>query len=148
MPYTAPTPADLKARYAAFAGVADDTIAYWLADAQRFVDQSWIEGDYQPALIAYAAHRMTEESVAGLSSGGASIPAGVTSFRSASVSVNFSEAAATQQAEGGLKATRYGREYAELLARNKAGPRVVAGGIIPCGPGFNGYAGPLPPWMA
>jgi hypothetical protein len=146
MAYTPPTPTDLKLRYSAFALVEDATVQYWLTDAQRAVDTSWIEADYAPALMAYAAHRMTEERVAGLSGGSGGIPAGVTRFRSGSMDVAFSEAAATQQAEGGLQSTRYGKEYARLLRLSKGGPRVIGGGIAPGGCGFNGFAGPLPPW--
>ena len=141
MAYDLPTPTLLKQRYPAFAAVDDGTIQYWLTDAERFVDTTWMESDYAPALMAYAAHSMTEQGVAGIASGGAGVPAGVTSFKSASVSINFAEAAVTQQVEGGLSADRYGREYLALLHRNKAGPRVVGGGVAD---GCNaGFAGPL-----
>lgn len=146
MAYDAPTPANLKARYPAFAAVADDTIQYWLTDAERFVDTSWIESDYAPALMAMAAHNMTEQAVAGIASTGSTIPAGVTSFKSASVSINFAESAVNKQVDGGLEADRYGREYAALLARSKGGPRITGGGSIACNLGFNGFAGPLPPY--
>jgi hypothetical protein len=147
MPYDAPAPATLKARYPAFTAVDDATIQYWLTDAERFVDTSWMEGDYAPALMAMAAHSMTEQGVAGIASGGAGVPVGVTSFKSASVSLNFSDAAVTQQVEGGLQADRYGREYQDLLARNKAGGSITLGGVVPCCDGYNGYAGVLPPFV-
>ncbi len=146
MPYELPTPTDLKLRYGAFAQVEDATVQYWLTDAQRAVDTTWTEGDYAPALMAHAAHRMAEEGVAGISGGSGGIPAGVTRFRSGSMDVAFSEAAATQQAEGGFASTRYGREYAALLRRNRGGPRVIGGGAAIGNCGFNGFAGPLPPW--
>jgi hypothetical protein len=146
MAYTLPTPTDLKLRYGAFALVEDATVQYWLTDAQRVVDTSWIEGDYAPALMAYAAHRMTEEGVTGLSGGSGGIPAGVTRFRSGSMDVAFSEAAATQQAEGGCSRRAMAGNMPAAEALSKAGPRVIGGGVAPGGCGFNGFAGPLPPW--
>lgn len=145
MAYTAPPPATLKLRYPAFSAVPDATVQYWLTDAQRFVDQSWSEVDYAPAIMAAAAHGMTVE---GIGVAASSIPAGVTRFRSGSMDVAFSEAAATASVEGGWKATRYGLEYLALLARNRGGARVVGGGAAVRNDGFNGWAGPLPSWHA
>lgn len=123
MAYIAPTPADLKTRYPAFAAVADQTVQYWLTDAQRFVDTSWREVDYAPALMAAAAHWMAR---AGLGVGpAAGIPAGVTSFRSGSFSVQIAEGAASASAAGGWASTIYGQEYRGMLYRNKGGPRAT-----------------------
>jgi hypothetical protein len=148
MVYIEPTPSDLKARCPAFAGVDDATIAYWLTDAHRFVDQSWMEQDYGPALIARAAHDMVEAKVAGIAQDEVEELAGsgLTQFKSGSFSASFSEAAAAQAAEGGLGSTKYGREYLELLRRNKGGLGVTGPGCVPAPCGFNGYAGPLPPY--
>jgi hypothetical protein len=142
MPYATPTAAELKLRYAAFAAVDDAVVDYWIADALRGVDTSWIESDYAPALMALAAHRMVENSVAGLAGGAVAGLAGtgLTSFKSGTFSANFSEAAATQAAEGGFESTRYGKEYLALLDRSKGGPRVTTQGVIPC------RAGLIPPY--
>ncbi|RVT93699.1 DUF4054 domain-containing protein [Sphingomonas crocodyli] len=146
MAYQPATPATLKMRYPAFASVPDETIQYWLTDSLRAVDDSWIEGDRAVAEMALAAHNMTIGGVGG--GAGGSIPSGVTRFKSGSFDVAFSDTAATIAAEGGYKATRYGIEFQALLRASKAGPR-VSGGIAdgPCNPGYNGYAGPLPPWV-
>lgn len=56
MPYTAPTAADLKARYPAFAAVADVTVTAVLADALLDVGETWIEDHRAPAMLALAAH--------------------------------------------------------------------------------------------
>jgi hypothetical protein len=145
MAYDAPTPAELKLRYPAFSTVADEDADYWLADAQRYVDTSWGEGDYAPALMAVAAHHMAG---AGLVTGaGLNIPAGVERFRSGSFDIAFSGDAVKAQVTGGWGSTKYGQEYLELLARNKGGPRVAAGGAVPNWPcSFNGWAGPIPPY--
>jgi hypothetical protein len=127
MAYNVPTAADLKTRYPAFAAVPDATVEYWIGDAQRFVDEGWREADYGPALLSRAAHEMALAGI-GASSG---IPEGVTSFKSGSFSASISDAAAQAQVKGGLQATRYGREFAAILRRNFAGPRLVVGEIGP-----------------
>jgi hypothetical protein len=148
MAYTEPTSADLKIRYPAFAGVADATITYWLTDAHRFVDTSWIEDDYAPALIAYAAHRMSETRPPGIAGDAASQATanGLVRWKSGTADLQFSDTAVAEQARGGLTTTPYGREYLDLLAKNKGGGGTTAQGTIPCCDGFNGFAGPLPPW--
>jgi hypothetical protein len=62
--YAKPLPPHLKQRYPAFTAVDAGTIQYWLTDAERSVDATWIEGDYAAALMALAAHNMT---IAGIS---------------------------------------------------------------------------------
>jgi hypothetical protein len=52
-----------------------------------------------------------------------------------------------QAVAGGWMSTTYGQQYLELLQRNRGGARVVGGGALLCGDGYNGYAGPLPPWQ-
>jgi hypothetical protein len=81
--------------------------------------------------MALAAHNM---SVNGIGGGGssASIPAGVTSFKFAHFSVNFSDAAAAQSAEGGFSSSRYGKEYAEMARKRSAGGFTTGGGYAPC----------------
>jgi hypothetical protein len=113
--------ATLKLRYPALVGVADATINYWLADADRIVTAGW-GADADPARLAYAAHHAALTAPAGASS---SIPAGVTSFRSGSFSVSVSEAAASRAAEGGYDATSYGQEFKTLLRRHVGGMRLL-----------------------
>jgi hypothetical protein len=131
MAYTVPTAADLKTRYAAFAAVADNDVTYWITDAQRFVDTSWGETDYAPALMALAAHNMA---LAGLGTDGASltgVPGGITRMRSGSLDLSFTNEAANARLNGGFAATRYGQEYQTLLSRNRGGPRVTDTGAWP-----------------
>lgn len=118
MAYTVPTAADLKARYPAFATVADATINVWIEDAQRIVTPSWAEGDYRPGIMALAAHNMAEQ---GIATGGQSL-AGVTSFKSSQFSVTLSDQAASATGYG---STIYGREFRTMLARNVGGMRLV-----------------------
>lgn len=151
MAYIKPTPADLKMRWPAFAAVDEDTIQYWLTDAERYADESWpIEADYAPSLIDVAAHNMARKKVAGIAGGEVAAVAatGVTAFKSGTFSASFSEASAAQAAAGGWASTEYGQSYLEALGRNKGGPRTSGPGVVPgCGYGFNGFAGSLPGWM-
>lgn len=130
MPYAPPTPADLKARYPAFADVLDATVQIWLTDAERFVDETWLEDDYQPAIMSHAAHQMALLGI-GTTTGAAAIPAGVTRFKSGTMDITVSDAAADAAAAGDFGSTPYGREYARLLRRSHSGPRVVAAGVRP-----------------
>lgn len=147
MPYVEPSPADLVARYPAFAAVDPATIQYWLTDSLRYVDQSWMEQDYAPALIAHAAYEMAKRGVPGIAASAAAsaIGQGLSRWRSGSADLQFSDEAVKIALAGGYGVSIYGMEYAELLCRNKSGPRVTAPGHIPfCNAGFNGFAGPLP----
>lgn len=130
MAYTAPTPEQLQARYPAFADVADATIQVWLTNALLFVDESWMESDYAPAIMAHAAHQMALLGLGAMTGAGA-LPAGVTRFKSGAMDVTIAESAASAQAAGGYPSTVYGREFQLLLRRNFAGPRVIATGIVP-----------------
>jgi hypothetical protein len=147
MAYVEPTPADLKHRDAAFSNVSDDDIAYWLTDAHRYVDQSWFEQDYGPALIAHAAYEMSTRKVNGFSGGDVAgfAAAGVSEFKSGQFQARFSDKAIEVASRGGYEANDYGREYLDLLRRNKGGLGVTSAGALPCYDyGYNGYAGPLP----
>lgn len=131
--YTKPLPQHLIARYPAFAAVPTATIQYWLTDAERFVDDSWTEGDYAAGLMAMAAHNMA---LAGLGTEAAAlsgVPGGITKIKSGALDISFSESAAADRQTGALGSTRYGADYAMLRRRNKGGPRVTATGTVPTG---------------
>ncbi len=151
MAYIVPTAANLRAMYPAFTAVTDETIDLYIARVSgpsgADVDQTWFEGDYAPAIMAAAAHRMARAGVLATPSAAGVDLAGVESFKSASFSVSFNAAVVAQNASGGWASTVYGQDYLELLNRNKSGPRVTAPGAVPFGCGYNGYAGPLPPWQ-
>lgn len=118
-------PATLRLRYPAFSTVNDGTINYWLTDAARIVTAAW-GSDQEPGTLALAAHSMalTPGVLAG-GSGATNFPAGVTSFKSGTVSLTFSDAAAAQASTGGYGSTVYGREFEVMLRRNAGGPMLV-----------------------
>ena len=113
MAYTAPAPADLKARFTAFAAVADGTVQDWLDEAAEEC-AAWPEALRARAEMAYAAHRLVET---GAVSG--AVPAGLTSFRSGDFAATVEGAVA---ARTGFAATVYGREFAQLRRRAFGGP--------------------------
>jgi hypothetical protein len=152
MAYTIPTAADLKAYYPAFASADNSTVDLYIARVSGAsgadVDQTWSEGDYAPGIMAAAAHRMARGGVLSSSSAAGGAAAGIDRFASGSVDIRFNQDAVKQAIGGGWRSTSYGLDYLELLSRNKAGPRVVAGGtVFGCNDGFNGYAGPVEPWQ-
>jgi hypothetical protein len=129
--YAKPAPAHLRQRYPAFASVDAGTIQYWLTDAERSVGVSWSEGDYAAALMALAAHNMALAGLGSDSAALATVPAGVSRFKSGSLDVTLTDAAANARATGSLASTRYGQEYQVLLRRNRGGPLVSDSGVIP-----------------
>ena len=143
MAYVIPTANELQTKYPAFAAVADATIDVYIADAQ--VDETWLEADYAPAIMAWAAWSMTD---AGIGTGGeiaGYIGSGVTKLKSGTLDVSFSDKAASAS---GYETNIYGRTYLMLLRKNKGGPRVVRGNPGDCGWGPNGILnnGEILPW--
>jgi len=120
----AATPTDLRLRYPAFRGVANDDISYWLDDALVYVS-GW--GDEAAAgQIEYAAHHMVEVGVPGIAKTDAEqIPAGVTKFKSGTMDVAISEAAANRSLAGGYASTVYGQRFLAMQRRNAGGPYLV-----------------------
>lgn len=134
MAYDPPTPDDLRAYYPAFAAVSDATIALYIDQVNGTdVDESWLEADFAPAIMSAAAHRMVRNGVAIAGGDLAGMAgAGLTDFQSGSMRVRFSDEAVKAQIKGGWSTTQYGQNYAEMLRRNKGGPRVIGGGSVPC----------------
>lgn len=122
MAYTAPTPANLKARYPAFAAVDDAIVQTWLeegaADCATFPETMRARAE-----MAYAAHRMAELGLVE-----AALPAGVTAFKSGTFSASVSDAVA---ARTGLDTTIYGQELKDLRRRAFAGPRMAWSPPVP-----------------
>jgi len=116
MAYTAPTAATLKARYPAFASVADATVTYWLDEAADDC-ANWADSLRARGEMALAAHRMAE---LGVITG--TIPAGVTAFKSGTFSASVSDGVASRT---GYDATVYGREFKQLARNLFSGPRMA-----------------------
>ena len=128
MAHTAPTPAQLKAKFPAFAAVPDVTVDAYLADAfVSGVDTSWPEAQYATAGMAFAAHQMAKFGIGDHGQVAGYARQGVTGLRSGSFSVNLDPSKARAVALGELNATPYGQEYKRLLEAVKGGPRILGG---------------------
>lgn len=135
MAYTAPTPTELKAVFAAFADVPDATVQYWLGRAALSVDESWAEADFAHARMLLAAHLMV---LNGLGAGAeaemaAAGAAGFKVMKSASLSLERFDPPSSRRA-GLYDGTSYGRQFAALLAVNRGGPRLTNTGTVPLWP--------------
>lgn len=109
----------LKVVFPAFADVADATVEYWLDEAA--IVANW-GNDHAQMLLA--AHYMA---INGL--GTNAVQGGLTSFKSGSVDMKFSEAQANSI---GFAQTIYGQQFSVLLRRRHAGPRTISAGVATC----------------
>lgn len=135
MPLPPVTAADLAARYPAFAAVAPALLTLVLDEARSAVADTWIVADQKPALLAYAAHRLSLEGHdGGLGESGHTIPIGdetmsvsgpVETVEVGDTKVKFADGGsaaapgAVSVSGSGFEATVYGRYYLELLRRSQ-----------------------------
>ena len=127
MAYEPPTVEQFKARFPGFDNVPDETVEAALTEAARMVDTSWLEPDFAPARMYYAAHVLVldgngdskEAKIAGLTL------AGLSSIKISSLAVGFKRAGSegNQQYASALQSTSYGTRFLGLLKLNK--PAVV-----------------------
>ena len=122
MAWTAPTPADLKARFPAFAAVSDSVIQGALDEAALQVDETWVdEPNYRLGILLLAAHILTLDGQgAGAESEAAAAGAsGFKRMRSGQLELErFTAADAGGGDEGVVATTSYGRRFLDLLRRN------------------------------
>lgn len=120
MSYVVPAPADLRARFPAFAAVPDDAVQGALDEAARRVDTTWPEADYRTGRLLYAAHVLTMD---GLGSGTETQLMGFRRIKVSSLELER-EPGPTATAES-LTSTSYGRRFLELARLNFSGPLLV-----------------------
>lgn len=122
MPYTKPTTDQFRVKFPTFSGVGNPTIQAAIDEASASVDPSWIEADYQPAILYLAAHIMASDGVLfdglGLESVGGVIAAGqVSEAKVGDAMVKLG--GASGGSASGYASTPYGKRYLELLRRNQ-----------------------------
>jgi len=132
---TPPLPLTFLARYPSFKDASPELVTLLLQEALGAVDETWIEADRQPALLAYAAHLLAVElyGTPTLDTGNGQkmlVTGPLSSAEVGPVKASFSEGAGggsggDSAAAGGLATTAYGRRYLELLRRNKPAVLVV-----------------------
>ncbi len=121
MPYTVPAPADLAARFPAFAAVPAPTLARAIAEARTRVDTGWLPGDYAIAILLLAAHTLTLD---GFGTGAEAAAAaagtlGYASLRSGNLSLDRARPPPGAHAPSVLAETTYGRRFLALLKVNR-----------------------------
>lgn len=121
MAYTAPTAAQIKALYPAFAAVPDVTVEAYIVRANRMVDTTWTEGDYTTAIMLLACHLMT---VDGLGTSNDAKMGGFSMIRSGQLTLQRASGA-----DGGVpdaySGSSFGRQFYALLRLNKPGGAVA-----------------------
>lgn len=142
MPYEALTPSRFREMKPQFCSVPNETISAYIELASRFVDESWLEKEYEAAWAAMACHMMTLDGLGDSTEAEIALAGGsrVTSIKSGTLSLTFADsvAAPSESAlESWLGETACGRFYRLLLRLNRAGPRLLtAWGALPA----SGYA--------
>lgn len=117
MPYTVPTPEDFTERYPDFPVDDDDVIQVAITAAARNVDETWTEGDFQPAILALAAHFLIGSTAA------ADVGAddAITGLTIGPLSLQFAE----RQSFESMSGTIYGQEFMRLQRLNVAMVAVI-----------------------
>ena len=112
----------LKQRFPEFATVSDDLIEIVMGEAGRWVDETWIEIDRDPAMLHLAAHMLASQGVLG---GGVSPVLGSpVSRKLGDASVSYANRA-TALSPGELSGTAYGQHYLRLVRANHPAVAVV-----------------------
>ncbi len=114
-----PTTEEIVARFPFLDG-REDQIEAILPEAQRGVDESWIEADTKTAIMYLVAHLIEAEDMGGSGSGGE-----VASESFGPISVSYREGGGV--ALTGYSSTLYGKRYLDLLRKNRGGPVVIEG---------------------
>lgn len=124
MAFTAPTAADVKARFPEFTAVADATIDAVLAET-GFIDERWIENDRRPAIMYYVAHTLVVSGQGSSASAKLQSVGDFTRIKSGDLEVSRSagSAANSSSSDGTYFQTNYGKLYLEL--RDRSFPSVL-----------------------
>lgn len=132
MAYTAPTAADLKARFPEFAAVSDTLINLILEEASARVGDTWLERDRKPATLYLAAHLLKSQGEPDRTNNvnGEMLPSGPVQVRQVGdVRVEFGSsgggANVVYSGSADFERTAYGREYLRLLRMNFPAVAVV-----------------------
>jgi hypothetical protein len=109
-----PTVEEFRTRYPEFEETSDDLIEIAISDAARSVDDSWLAGDYAPAIMSLAAHYLT----AGSSAAEAVTDGGGPFIKAESIG-RISTTYGDLPSSTDLTTTNYGNMYLEFFRRNR-----------------------------
>lgn len=121
MPYIVPTVAELKDRFPEFAAVADGVVQFALDEALTRVDTSWIESNYQIAILLYAAHVLA---LGGHDAVETEEDAGLSQITIGPLTLRYAKSSSSSSNDP-IASTSYGRRFLELLRRNSPGIAVI-----------------------
>jgi hypothetical protein len=127
MPYTIPTLLDFRTRFPAFDSSEDTQIEQLLVEASNAIDQSWIETDYQPAILYLTAHLLAtdnSDAEAEVEVGGQTGAIAAESFGGLSVSYATGNSGSLSASEK-YGSTEFGRRFLALLRANRGGPVAI-----------------------
>lgn len=113
MSYTAPTLDDFVLRFPEFKETPAYKINAAMIEVMRSVDETWIEGDYIPAILYLTAHVLSGDISAAETVGNGGEIASESIGR---ISISYRQTASGGGA--GLLSTSYGTKYAELRRLN------------------------------
>lgn len=113
MAITLPTAAQLKAVYPEFADIDDTVVDAAIVAAGRSVDEYWLAGDQQPAIIHLAAHYLAASGVQASATEDGGPP--VKSETIGRISITYGDAASSAK----LESTNYGNMYLSFFRRNR-----------------------------
>lgn len=149
MAYTPPSKATFTSIYPAFADVSDDAYTFWSGQAVLITAplQDCLGDRMDLATMRATAWYLTD---AGIGTGAESEMAaqgasGFKRIKSGTIELERADAAKAESA-GVYGSNSYGIQFFAMIRPCLTGPRVTGTGCVPCGVGFNGWAGPLPPW--
>lgn len=138
MPYETPTVELFKARYPEFDPVSNARVGVFIGEALSSVDKTWVETDYQPAIMALTAHKLVLEGEPTRSADPAAtvdvanIGRKIKRRKVGDVETEYegTELSSSSSEQGssftlGLSKTSYGQRYLQLLKLNAPTIRVV-----------------------
>lgn len=132
MSYDLPTDQQFKARFPIFADTDDDVVSAMIVEASGSVDKTWVEHDYQPAIMYLAAHLLATDNSAdgemveiGAAGGGTVASESFGGGLSVSYASPVTNSQSSLSSDDEFGTTVYGRRYLALLNRNRGGPLVV-----------------------
>lgn len=128
MPYTKPTVAQFTARFPIFADRDPAQVQALLDEASGRVDESWIENDYQPAIMYLTAHLLaTDASQEGEVVSGGGEQGAIASESFAGMSVSYASPASNSlNGSAQFGATVYGQRFLALAKASKPGVVIVS----------------------
>lgn len=149
MAYAPPSKATFVALFPAFAAVSDEAYDFWSDQAVLITEpmEACLGERMDLATMLVTAHNLTLQGI-GTGTDAQMAAQGAGSFTRIKSGTLELERSKNDAAEGmgEYGATSYGQRVYPMLRACVAGPRVTGTGAVVGDCGFNGFAGPLPPW--